>query len=159
MSKKRARGNGDADVWPSKNKEGKVIGYRGSYWVQTTDGPKRRYVSGKRKAETRTALNAAKADADRGLVFDARDLGLGEYLDAWLLNIKDTVRQRTWERYEQIVRVHLKPALGRAQLKSLTPTHARSLYREKLDARLAPRTVQYIHTRSRRRSRTPSQMG
>jgi site-specific recombinase XerC len=60
--------------------------------------------------------------------------------------VKGTVRQRTWERYEQIARVHIKPALGRLKLKSLTPAHIRSLYREKLDAGLAPRTVQYVHT-------------
>src|SRR5215210_8094863 len=42
-------------------------------------------------------------------------------------------------------RVHIKPALGRIKLKALTPTHARGLYREKLDSGLAPRTVGYIH--------------
>jgi integrase len=78
LSRKRARGNGDADVWPRKNKEGKVIGYRGAYWVYTAGGKKRRYVSGKTKAETRAALNKAKADAAGGLVFDAKDLRLGE---------------------------------------------------------------------------------
>jgi integrase len=61
-------------------------------------------------------------------------------------SVRDTVRQRTWERYEQIVRVHLKPAFGRMKLKNLTTTHARALYREKLDSGLAPRTVNYIHT-------------
>ena len=56
MTKKRSRSNGDGDVWPRKNKAGKIIGYRGAYWVQTPDGPKRRYVSGKTKKETRDAL-------------------------------------------------------------------------------------------------------
>ena len=80
-------------------------------------------------------------------MFDAQDLRLGEYLDRWLTEIvQDTVRQRTWERYEQIARVHLKPTLGRVQLKALSPTHVRGLYREKLNARLASRIVQYIHT-------------
>jgi integrase len=63
----RKRGWGDGDVYPRKNKEGKVIGYRGTYWVQTADGPKRRYVSGKNKGETRQALNKARADRDGGL--------------------------------------------------------------------------------------------
>jgi integrase len=68
-------------------------------------------------------------------------------LDRWLTDsVKDTVRQRTWERYEQIARVHIKPTLGRLRLKALTPTHVRRLYRDKLDSGLAPRTVQYIHT-------------
>ena len=71
---------------------------------------------------------------------------MGEYLDSWLTDsVKDTVRQRTYERYESIVRVHIKPALGRVKLDALTPNHVRRLYRQKLDSGLAPRTVNYIH--------------
>jgi integrase len=68
----------------------------------------------------------------------------------WLPDIRDTVRQRTWERYEQIVRVHIKPSLGRVKLNGLTATHARGLYREKLEDGSSPRTVQYIHTTLRK---------
>jgi integrase len=71
---------------------------------------------------------------------------VGEYLDSWLTDsVRDTVRQRTFERYESIVRVHIKPALGRVKLGALTPNHVRRLYRQKLDSGLAPRTVNYIH--------------
>ncbi len=31
MARKKERGNGDGDVWPRRNKAGKVIGYRASY--------------------------------------------------------------------------------------------------------------------------------
>jgi integrase len=55
------------------------------------------------------------------------------------------VRQRTYERYESIVRVHLGPSIGRVKLKALTPAHVRGLYREKLDAGLAPQSVLHIH--------------
>ena len=57
----------------------------------------------------------------------------------------DTVRPSTFERYEQIVRPHLKPALARVKLKALTPAHVRGLYLEKLEAGLPPRMVQYVH--------------
>ena len=80
MGKKKERGDGEGDVYPRKNREGKVIGYRGAYWVQTAQGPKRRYVSGKNKSEARAALRKAKADTDGGLVFDTPTLTLGEYL-------------------------------------------------------------------------------
>jgi len=71
---------------------------------------------------------------------------VGEYMDRWLADsVRDTVRQRTYERYESIARVHIKPAIGRLKLKALTPAHARALYRQKLDSGLAPRTVNYIH--------------
>jgi integrase len=104
-------------------------------------------VSAKKKGDAERALRQAMADADRGLVFDAGTLTVEEYLDRWLKDsVRDTVRQRTFERYESIVRVHIKPAFGRAKLKALTPNHARGLYREKLDSGLAPRTVNYIHT-------------
>jgi integrase len=46
MARKKQQGNGSGTVYPRKNKNGKVIGYRGSYF--TPDG-KRRYVSGKTK--------------------------------------------------------------------------------------------------------------
>lgn len=147
MAKTKAKGNGTGTVYPRKNKAGKVIGYRGSYF--TPDG-KRRYVSAKRKGEAEKALRQAMSDADRGLIFDAGTLTLAEYLDKWLPNIKGTVRQRTWERYEQIARIHLKPFFGCNKLKDLTPTHVRSLYRQKLDKGSSPRTVQYIHTTLRK---------
>ena len=55
-------------------------------------------------------------------------------------------RQRTYEGYAHIVERHIAPTLGRVKLRSLTPAHIRALYREKLDRRLAARTVQYVHT-------------
>ena len=41
--------------------------------------------------------------------------------------------------------MHLIPAIGRIKLKTLTPAHVRGLYRAKLDAWLAPRSVLHIH--------------
>ena len=139
MAKKR--GNGEGSI--SKRRDGR---WWGRYTVHTANGPKQQAVYGKTRAEAAEKLTKAMSDRGSGLVFDVGNLNLGDYLDRWLPDIRDTVRQRTWERYEQIVRVHLKPTLGRINLKSLTPTHVRSLYREKLDSGSSPRTVQYIHT-------------
>ncbi len=46
MGKTKGRANGDGDVFPRKNKDGKTISSRGAYFGP--DG-KRRYVSGKTK--------------------------------------------------------------------------------------------------------------
>jgi integrase len=144
MGKTKSRANGDGDVFPRKNKAGKITSYRGAYFGP--DG-KRRYVSGKTKEEARRALREARANADQGLAFDADNLRVGEYLDRWLSDsVRDTVKATTFERYEQITRLHLKPALGRVKLKALTPAHVRTLYREKLEAGSSARTVRYIHT-------------
>jgi hypothetical protein len=59
--------------------------------------------------------------------------------------VADTVRPTTFERYEQIVRLHIRPVFGKLKLKNVTPAHVRGLYREKLEAGLSPRTVQYVH--------------
>src|ERR671910_319591 len=144
MGKTKGRANGDGDVFPRKNEAGKITSYRGAY--VGPDG-KRRYVSGKTKEEARKKLRQARGEAERGLVFDADDLKVGEYLDRWLSDsVRDTVKATTFERYEQITRLHLKPALGRVKLKALTPAHVRGLYREKLETGSSARTVRYVHT-------------
>src|ERR687897_2595071 len=139
------------------NGEGRITRHKGSglymarYTVHTPTGPKRKTLYGKTRREVDEKLTRAKADRDTGFVFDADNLTLGNYLDRWINDsVRDTVRQRTWERYEQIVRVHIKPALGRVKLKNLTATHARGLYREKLESGSSPRTVQYVHTTLRK---------
>jgi integrase len=98
------------------------------------------------RKEAAEKLAKAMADREGGLVFDANELKVGEYLDRWLKDaVKDTVRQRTWEGYEHLAKKHIAPVLGCVKLKNLTPTHVRGLYREKLDAGLSPRIIQYIH--------------
>jgi integrase len=125
VGRKKQQGNGSGSVYPRKNKDGKITSYLGAY--HTTDG-KRRTVSAKTKTECREKLRQAMSDADKGIVFDAGTLTLNQYLDSWLSNIKDTIRQRTWERYESIVRIHIRPALGNVKLKNLTRAHVKNLY-------------------------------
>jgi SWI2/SNF2 ATPase/Phage integrase, N-terminal SAM-like domain len=53
---------------------------------------------------------------------------IGGYLDRWPSDsLSDTVKATTFQRYEQITRLHLKPTLGRVKLKTMTPAHVRSL--------------------------------
>ncbi len=139
------RGNGEGSIYPCKNKDGKTTGYRGSYWVYTADGPKRRYVSGKRREDVRDKLAKALSDRAGGFVFDAGAMTVGEYLDRWLKDVEDTVRESTHVRYEYAIRPHIKPALGKIKLKDLTPAQARWFYRDRLDSGLAPASVHKLH--------------
>jgi integrase len=137
----KRRGNGEGSI--TRRKDGL---YMARYTVQTPTGPKRKTLYGKTRNEVSEKLTKAMADRDGGLVFDADNMKLGEYLGRWLIDsVRDTVRPTTFERYEQIVRLHICPVLGQLMLKNLTSTHVRGLYRQKLDAGLAPRTVQYVH--------------
>jgi integrase len=145
VAKKGKRGNGEADVYPRKNKDGKVIGYRGPYWVQTADGPKRRYVSGKTKTEARAKLAKARATRDEGLIFDTENMTLREYLERWLNDsVRARLRPSTYESYSWLIRKHIAPTLGNVKLKALSAAHLQSFYCSKSDEGLT-RTVEYLH--------------
>src|SRR5215218_4561009 len=127
----------------SKRKDGR---YMARYTVQTPEGPKRKTIYGRKYKEVEKKLAEARGDAARGITYDTGSITVGDYLIGWLADsVRNTVRQRTYERQESIVRVHLIPSIGREKLKTLTPAHVRSLYRSKLDTGLAPRTVLHIH--------------
>jgi integrase len=116
------------------------------YTVQTSTGAKRKTLYGKTRGEVSEKLTKAMADRDGGLVFDADNLKLGEYLGRWLTDsVRDTVKATTYETYERLIRLHLVPTLGRVKLKNLSPAHVRGLYREKLDSGLSSSSVQRIH--------------
>ncbi len=134
------RGNGEGTI--SRRKNG---GWTAQYVVHTAEGRKRRTVYGKTRQEVAAKLAKALTDREHGLVFDAGALTVGEYLERWLSDcLQDTVKPSTYSSYDQLVRKHVVPALGRIRLKALAPTHVRGLLRDKLDAGLSPRTVQYI---------------
>jgi integrase len=135
------RGNGEGSI--SRRKGG---GWMGQYIVHTADGRKRRTVYGKTRKEVAKKLNKAVSDREDGLVFAAENLKVGEYLQRWLKDsVEGTVRPRTLSNYQLQVRQHIIPVLGSIKLITLTPAHVQGLYRQKLDAGLAPSSVRYIH--------------
>jgi len=144
MSKKR--GNGEGTIHRRKNG-----GWCAQYVVHTAEGPKRRTLYGKTRREVDEKLTKAKADRESGLVLETGNPRLGDYLERWLVDsVRDTVRMKTYKGYDAAVRLHITPSLGKIKVKNVTPTHLRTLYREKLDAGLSSRTVQYIHATLRR---------
>src|SRR5215210_5631001 len=90
----------------SKREDGR---YMARYTVHTPDGPKRKYIYGRKYKEVEKKLNEARANADKGLVFDADNLKLGEWLDLWLsdslkpLVDADKVAHSTFVRYRGLV--------------------------------------------------------
>jgi integrase len=143
MAKKN--GNGEGSIYPHK-KNGKKVGYRGAYWVQTAEGPKRRYVSGKDRDQVRRKLTEAMANRDKGFIYDDDNLTVKEYLDRWLSDsVRGTVRESTYSRDKYLVTNHIKPALGRLKLTNLNALHPQGFYRDRLDSGLSGSTVQKMH--------------
>jgi integrase len=146
--KKRERGNGQGTVVPRRNKDGKIIGYRGAFFGP--DG-KRHWVSAKNKTECWSKLSTAMTDADRGVLPPPANLTVKGYLIAWLSDrVKGTVSRATYDAYRRDVHHHIIPELGRRKLKDLTPGDIRRLYRKKHEANLSNRTLSYIHTTLRK---------
>ena len=142
MAKKKQRGNGTGTVYPRKNKDGKVIGYRGSY----IGNGKRYYVSAKTKTETEQKLRQAMTDADRGLVFDAGAQTVSEYMLHWLEDFAKTdLAPRTYHNYKLQIRTHIIPAFGTMRLSKLDTPNVQALYSAKLRDGLKPSSVRYIH--------------
>lgn len=137
----RRRGNGEGTI--TRRKDGR---WEARYTITTEAKPKRKVIYGKTRAEVAEKLTKAMADRDGGLTFAAGSLTVREYLTRWLNDsVRGSVKPITFESYERLVRVHIAPALGRTKLKDLGPAHLQGFYRNRLDAGLSPRTVQYLH--------------
>lgn len=134
------RGNGEGSIY--QRKDGRWVG---QYVVQMADGPKYRYIYGKTRKAVAEKLTKAMADRDGGLVFDAGNVTVGEYLERWLADcVRDTVKESTYSSYMRLAEKHAIPALSRTKLKTFNAAHVRALFREKLDSGLSARTVQYL---------------
>ncbi len=131
--------------------EGSIFRAKDGRWVAMLDLG---YVLGRRKrkafyGETRRAvqerLAAALRDTQKGLPVVAERQTVAEHLESWLNACKTTVRARTWLRYEQYVRIHALPEIGRVPLARLAPQHLQKLYARRIEAGSAPVTVAHLH--------------
>lgn len=93
-------------------------------------------------------------EIDTGGFIDPNDkTTLAAYLDRWLRDYaKSNVRPTTYETWETLIRVHLKPCLGRVALVKLTPMMIQSFYTDRLErgradgkGGLSPMTVKHLH--------------
>src|SRR5918995_818075 len=135
MTKRRAKGEGSV----YRRGDGRVVG------EYVDANAKRRYISGKTKTEVRQKLRNLLADRDEGIAYDSENLTVGSYLHRWLKAIKGSVRERIWVRHEQVVRLHLEPTIGGVKLDRLNALQVQSVYGQKLEAGLSPRSVEIIH--------------
>jgi integrase len=70
---------------------------------------------------------------------------LAEFLDLWERDwAAVNVTPKTLERYSQLLRKHVRPALGDLGIQAIKPEHLNKLYRD-LHGTLAARTVKHVH--------------
>lgn len=140
MSKQGKRGNGEGSVYQRKE-DNKWVG------SITMSNGKRKVFYGDTKKEVREKVNKAIYEQKQGtpVVASSRQT-VAQFLDQWLENTqKPSVRPRTYERYEEVIRLHINPVLGHYQLQKLTAQHIEAFYAKKLEQGLSPRTVNTFH--------------
>jgi len=105
------------------------------------------------REEVARKIHRALHQIEQGLMPTDDRLTVEKYLDAWLAktekrvepNAKRPLRRLTYRGYEQIVRLYLKPELGRRRLSKLTADDVED-FMDILTARgLSARTVQQAH--------------
>ncbi len=105
---------------------------------------KTRYLYRRTKAEAKTALRAALADRDNGIVPPSQ-ITVGVVVEGWLEELREEVSLRTWINRESIVRHHIIPTLGDKKLEQLSDKDIRGLYKSRLSLGLSSATVKRIH--------------
>ncbi len=136
MTRPRSRGNGEGTI--IERADGRIV-------VRLFVDGHRIERTARTKADGKVLLKAMLDRKAAGLALDADHLSVGAYLLQWLETARPNVRPKTWERYEQIVRLDATPALGHVPLMKLGPHHLQGLYARRLDAGRSPTTVHHLH--------------
>lgn len=97
------------------------------------------------RVEAAAWLKQALRLLDEGLPIASSKDTMAKFLTDWLETMSQTIRPRTLDRYEQFVRLHIVPEIGRIQLAKLAPTHLQAMYAARGKAGLSPRTVHHLH--------------
>ena len=132
------RGNGEGSIY--RRKDGR--------WTAeiTLEGGKSKFLYGKTRREVQEKLKTALYEQQKGMLVTGPQQKVGHFLTHWLEDVhKQSIRSRTYERYEEIIRLHLEPGIGHHQLQKLTPQHLQLFYKNKLEEGLSATTVISFH--------------
>jgi integrase len=132
------RGHGEGSIY--KRKDG--------HWAAsiTMEGRKRKTLYGKTRKEVQEQLNTALHQQQQGTLVTTPQQKVEQFLVHCLEDVhKHSVRPRTYERYEEMIRLHLVPGLGHHPLQKLSPQHLQAFYTKKLQEGLSPTTVLSFH--------------
>jgi integrase len=123
--------------------------------VWTARVPLPRGPDGERR-QRRFTFVGTKKDAEKALVEELVRIGngtfvvpnrttVGRYITTFLDESKTAFSAKTWERFEQMARIHVIPKLGDVALQKLTAAHLNKAYVEWRKAGLSGQTVVHHH--------------
>lgn len=132
-----SRSNGEGAVWEDKSNH-RWVGTITLGWEYVDDGKggtKRRQlrksVSGPTKRDVVRKLREFHNNLDAGVPMPDQQLTVGAMLDQWLEDVlPGTVAKPTEGQYRDVVRLYVKPRIGRKKLRDLTPTDVTRMLRD-----------------------------
>jgi integrase len=111
----------------------------------------RKTVYGKTRKEVAAKLVELQKSVQNGQAPTNDAVTVAQLMTAWLVeSVKPSVRPRTYRSYEQLTRVHVVPHLGRERVSKVDARKIQAFLRERGEAGLSPRTVQYLRAILRR---------
>ena len=136
------RANGEGMIRKRKN---------GPWEGRYTDGrdengkPIVRSVYGRSQKEVSQKITALTNDLNTGVYIAPDQITVSQWLDMWLADYNNGVKDSTVAQYEYQCRVNIKPVLGDIKLQKLTAPMIQRLYNSKLDAGLSAKSVKNLH--------------
>ncbi|MER5621084.1 tyrosine-type recombinase/integrase [Streptosporangium sp. NPDC002544] len=103
----------------------------------------RKKVSGKTRPEVVEKIRKIREGIAKGLPVPDDKITVGAFLDRWLSTLPGHIADSTLDDYEDTVRLHLKPGLGRHKLTALTVAHVDALWQAKR-AKYKPNSVRIM---------------
>ncbi|MBI4199689.1 MAG: site-specific integrase [Chloroflexi bacterium] len=128
------------------NSEGSIVQRKDGRWearVSLLDGKRKSYYGNTRQEVAQRLVQAQKAIAD-GLPLSGERQSTGDFLEGWLRDSAALrVRPKTLVRYQELVRLHIAPEIGRIPLARLTPQHVEKMLSGVASKGASPRTVEH----------------
>ena len=66
---------------------------------------------------------------------------LNDYLDKWLANIKHKIHEKTYDTYKYLLRMHVRPSLGKKELQKIKPLDVQEMINKAQERGLSAKTV------------------
>lgn len=117
-------------------------------WEGRYTGPDGRQhsVYGQTPKAAGEALRAATHDVDTGSWLEPSTMTMDQWFDTWLRDYQGHTTGRTVDTYTAVIKLHMRPALGKVRLAALSPIHVRRMVSDMTKAGKSPGTIKLART-------------
>jgi integrase len=140
MAKRRSQGEGSI----YQRADGRYVA---EITVRDASGKRRRVKrSARTKTQAREKLSELIQLQKQGVELTSGDAPVSKFLERWLEDsVKPSVRTKTFDNYESIIRVRINPRIGGVKMSKLTPAVLQQLYTDLTESGLSARSVHNTH--------------